>query len=144
MEFSATSITSLGSRWRNIVDNAIQSAQKSHKQIIRLEPNYRLHVDISYEREYGGRIVIADDAGGIAHKDFSRAFKAAEVPPDRSGLSEFGMGMKSASIWFARNWRVVTTSIGDPTEYSIEFDMDAVLRDQVESLQVTTQRRPPE
>ncbi len=120
------------------VDNAIQSAAKSYAQIVRLEPGYRLRVDISYDRDDGGRIVIADNAGGIAHEDFPRAFKAAEVPPDRSGLSEFGMGMKSASIWFARNWRVVTTSIGDPTEYSIEFDMDAVLRDQVDSLQVTT------
>lgn len=124
------------------VDNAIQSASKSYAHIVQLEPSYRLRVDITYEREHGGRIVIADNAGGIAHQDFPRAFKAAEVPPDRSGLSEFGMGMKSASIWFARNWRVVTTSIGDPTEYSIEFDMDAVLRDQVESLQVTT--RPAE
>lgn len=112
------------------VDNAIQSADKSYAQIVRLEPAYRLRVDTSYERDDGGRIVIADNAGGIAHEDFPRAFKAAEVPPDRSGLSEFGMGMKSASIWFARNWRVVTTSIGNPTEYSIEFDMDAVLRDQ--------------
>lgn len=120
------------------VDNAIQSAAKSYAQIVRLEPAYRLRVDISYERDDGGRIVIADNAGGIAHEDFPRAFKAAEVPPDRSGLSEFGMGMKSASIWFARNWRVVTTSIGDPTQYSVEFDMDAVLRDQVDSLQVTT------
>lgn len=121
------------------VDNAIQSASKSRAQIARVEPEFRLRVDISYERDHGGRIVITDNAGGIAHHDFSRAFKAAEVPPDRSGLSEFGMGMKSASIWFARNWRVITTSLGDPTEYSIEFDMDAVLRDQVENLQVTTQ-----
>ncbi len=120
------------------VDNAIQSAAKSYAHIVRLEAAYRLRVDITYERDHGGRIVIADNAGGIAHQDFARAFKAAEVPPDRSGLSEFGMGMKSASIWFARNWRVVTTSIGDPTEYSVEFNMDAVLRDQVESLQVTT------
>ncbi|MGW8564761.1 ATP-binding protein [Isoptericola sp. NPDC055881] len=120
------------------VDNAIQSAETSHPQIVQLEPAYRLNVDISYERHDGGRIVIVDNAGGIAYEDFPRAFKAAEVPPDRSGLSEFGMGMKSASIWFARNWRVVTTSIGDHTEYSIEFDMDTVLRDRVDNLQVTT------
>ena len=121
------------------VDNALQSASKSYAQIVRLEPAYRLRVDITYERDNGGRIVIGDNAGGIAHQDFPRAFKAAEVPPDRSGLSEFGMGMKSASIWFARNWRVVTTSIGDPTEYSIEFNMDSVLRDKVEDLQVRTE-----
>ncbi|MDT0202404.1 ATP-binding protein [Nocardioides sp. AE5] len=126
------------------VDNAIQSASKCYAQIVRGEPKYRLRVDISYQRENGGRIVIADNAGGIAHQDFPRAFKAAEVPPDRSGLSEFGMGMKSASIWFARNWRVVTTSIGDPNEYFIEFNMESVLRDQVEDLIVTSVPAPSE
>jgi hypothetical protein len=124
------------------VDNAIQSASKSYAQIVRIEPKYRLRVDIDYRREDGGRIVIADNAGGIAHHDFPRAFKAAEVPPDRTGLSEFGMGMKSASIWFAQNWRVVTTSIGDPAEYSIEFNMESVLREQVEDLIVTTRPAP--
>lgn len=122
------------------VDNALQSAAKSYAAIVQHEPDYRPHVDISYEGENGGRIVITDNAGGIARADFPRAFRAAELPPDRTGLSEFGMGMKSASIWFARNWKVVTTSIGDPSEYTIEFDMDAVLRDQVESLKVTTRR----
>lgn len=118
------------------VDNSIQSASKSLVQIVRHEPGYRLRVDISYERENGGRVTILDNAGGIARKDFGRAFKAAEVPPDRTGLSEFGMGMKSASIWFARNWRVTTSSIGDPTEYTIEFDMDSVLAENVERIEV--------
>ncbi|MBV9096490.1 MAG: ATP-binding protein [Frankiaceae bacterium] len=118
------------------VDNALQSAAKSRAQLRRLEPRYRLRVDIAYEREDGGRLVIEDNAGGIARSDFGRAFKAAEIPPDRSGLSEFGMGMKSASIWFARNWRVVTTSPGDPNVYTVEFDMDTVLSNKVERLEV--------
>lgn len=116
------------------VDNAIQSAARSYARLHRDEPNYQLHVDIAYEERDGGRVTIVDNAGGIARRDFSRAFKAAEVPPDRTGLSEFGMGMKSASIWFARNWRVVTTSLGDPNVYSIEFDMQAVLQGKVENL----------
>jgi hypothetical protein len=120
------------------VDNAIQSAARSYARLRNLEPDYQLHVDIAYGEHEGGHITIVDNAGGIARRDFGRAFKAAEVPPDRTGLSEFGMGMKSASIWFAKNWRVVTTSVGDPNVYSIEFDMATVLQDKVERLDVTT------
>lgn len=119
------------------VDNAIQSAARSYVRIRQVDPDFRLHVDITYDEHHGGRITINDNAGGIARRDFARAFKAAELPPDRTGLSEFGMGMKSASIWFANNWRVVTTSVGDPHVYSIEFDMTSVLQEKVERLEVT-------
>ncbi|WP_431795247.1 ATP-binding protein [Microbacterium enclense] len=120
------------------VDNAVQSAAKSSAHLRAIEPDYGLSVDISYSEHRGGHISIVDNAGGIARSDFGRAFKAAEVPPDRTGLSEFGMGMKSASIWFAKNWRVVTTSVGDPNIYSVEFDMAAVLKDQMDRLEVTS------
>lgn len=126
------------------VDNALQSAAKSYVRLQRIDPAYQLRVDIAYEREDGGRIVIEDNAAGIARSDFGRAFKAAELPPDRSGLSEFGMGMKSASIWFARNWRVITTSPGDPHVYSVEFDMDRVLSNKVERLDVRQEAAPVE
>ena len=36
----------------------------------------------------------------------------AAIPPDRSGLSEFGMGMKSAACWFAPRWSVRTKALG--------------------------------
>ncbi len=118
------------------VDNAIQSAARTAGEIRKQDPDYVLRVDISYEDRDGGRVTIIDNAGGIARSDFDRAFKAAELPPDRTGLSEFGMGMKSASIWFAKNWRVVTTSIGDPNVYVVEFDMESVLRQKAEVIRV--------
>jgi len=126
------------------VDNALQSAANSESVLKEVEPDYRLRVDISYERESGGRIVVDDNAGGIARGDFARAFRAADVPPDRTGLSEFGMGMKSAAIWFAKNWRVMTTSVGDPNVYTVEFDMKTVLRDQVERLHVSKHQTDPD
>ena len=44
---------------------------------------------------------------------FPRAFRPAVMPPDRSGLSEFGMGMKSAACWFAPTWQVRTKALGE-------------------------------
>ena len=48
------------------------------------------------------------------------------------------MGMKSASIWFANNWSVETTSIGDGLIYTVEFDMQLVLSGAMTELAVST------
>lgn len=112
------------------VDNAIQSAHAERESIrlVEKDPHLAVNIDIDIDSAHSGRIVIEDNAGGIRVEDFPRAFRAAEVPPDRSGLSEFGMGMKSASIWFAQRWSVETTSVGDPHLYTVSFDMQDVLR----------------
>lgn len=77
-----------------------------------------------------------DNAGGIRDKDFSRAFRPAELPPDRSGLCEFGMGMKSAACWFAPIWAVRTSAMGEPVEKTIKFDIRQIVRDEIEELGV--------
>jgi hypothetical protein len=118
------------------VDNAIQSANQARERLREADSDYKLVVRIGYERDNGGRIVIEDNAAGIARSEFARAFKAAEIPPDQGGLSEFGMGMKSASIWFAKNWAVTTQSLDDDNMYELSFDMSSVLRDQIEVLDV--------
>lgn len=118
------------------VDNALQSAVADGEGLRALDPGHQLMVDIHIDVEGEGRIVIEDNAGGIHREDFQRAFRAADVPPDRSGLSEFGMGMKSASIWFARQWSVETSSIGDPNAYTVSFDIDQVLTGAISELPV--------
>lgn len=120
------------------VDNAIQSARVEGSKIRKVEPDFHLAVNIDIDPDGPGQIVIDDNAGGIRRSDFARAFRAADVPPDRSGLSEFGMGMKSASIWFARNWSVETTSVGDPTVYTVTFDMKVVLEGLTSDLAIQT------
>src|SRR5581483_10922510 len=88
------------------VDNAIQSFLTNHQALQSLHgANPQLRVDITLEPDAPGRLTIRDNAAGIAEADYPRAFKPAEVPPDRSGLSEFGMGMKSAACWLARHWK---------------------------------------
>lgn len=118
------------------VDNALQSAVADGESLRALDPGHQLMVDIHIDVEGEGRIVIEDNAGGISTRTFQRAFRAADVPPDRTGLSEFGMGMKSASIWFARRWSVETSSIGDPNVYTVSFDIDKVLTGAISELPV--------
>lgn len=120
------------------VDNALQSSKAERDRILEVEPDHHLSVTIEIDTDGPGRIVVEDNAGGIHRADFARAFRAADVPPDRSGLSEFGMGMKSASIWFANNWSVETTSIGDPNVYTVSFDMKKVLKGLTSELGIST------
>src|SRR5271157_3356050 len=68
----------------------------------------------------------------------TRAFKPAEVPPDRSGLCEFGMGMKSAACWLASEWMVRTTALGEDTERTVSFDVMAIIEQRLEELAIQT------
>ena len=121
------------------VDNAIQSSLANKETLDKADESHFLSVNIDIDTDGEGRIVVEDNAAGIARDDFSRAFKAADVPPDRTGLSEFGMGMKSASIWFARRWSVETSSLGDSQMHTISFDMEEVLKGNSSELRVNSE-----
>lgn len=119
------------------VDNALQSylANKQHLEALH-GPTFRLKVDIIIEPVAPPRILIRDNAAGIEQHDFPRAFRPAAIPPDRSGLSEFGMGMKSAACWFAPRWSVRTKALGEAVERMVKFDVARIVRDQLEELQI--------
>ncbi|MCB9109270.1 MAG: ATP-binding protein [Anaerolineales bacterium] len=88
------------------VDNAIQSFIDYRDEIEKLEGTGRkLKVEIEWDATDGGRLIVRDNAAGIHQADYSRAFRPAAIPVDRSGLCEFGMGMKSAACWFSLTGR---------------------------------------
>ena len=98
------------------VDNSIQSSIDSRKALkVTDGSDYALRVDIKFD-PMAQQITITDNAAGIALKNYHRAFRPAGIPPDATGLSEFGMGMKSAACWFALNWSVRSSALGESTE----------------------------
>lgn len=119
------------------VDNAIQSHKslQSSSDIL----SSTLRVDIDVDTSDPPRISIRDNAGGIHIDDFARAFRPATVPPDRSGLAEFGMGMKSAACWFAPKWTVRTTTQGDPVVRTVSFDIENIVADDITELEIEEQ-----
>ena len=108
------------------IDNSISSWENNKKELKRLDPNYKLIIEIEVGHD---RISVRDNAAGISKKDYARAFKPAELPPDRSGLNEFGMGMKTASIWLCNKWKVITTSLQDSETGIIDFDVERMLKE---------------
>jgi len=118
------------------IDNAIASYLKNEIELKAIEgDNFKLKVRIEIN-EPENRITIRDNAAGISEVDYARAFRAAEIPPDNTGLSEFGMGMKSAACWFADNWCVTSTALGESVEKKISFDMKRIFEDKIEELDV--------
>jgi len=122
------------------VDNSLASYLLYEKELKEIEgQKFQLEVKIEIN-ETENTIIIRDNAAGIHAEDYPRAFRAAEVPPDTTGLSEFGMGMKSASCWFADEWSVRTTALGEGVEKTIRFDMNKIFEDKLEELEVAQQR----
>jgi hypothetical protein len=117
------------------VDNSIQSFLTNEEALKKLHgAHFRLIVDITIDSSGLGKIIISDNAAGIAKADFPRAFRPAQAPNDRTGLSEFGMGMKSAACWFARTWSVRTKALGENVERTIRFDIDKIVEENIQTL----------
>lgn len=117
------------------IDNALQSYIANRGALEAMHgSDFHLQVDVRIDTTGPGLIVVTDNAAGISAADFPRAFRAAQVPTDRTGLSEFGMGMKSAACWFAEKWSVRTKAIGESGERTIHFDIRRIVDNKIESL----------
>ena len=68
------------------IDNAIASYLKNEVAIKAIEgKDFKLEVRIEIN-EPENKITIRDNAAGISELDYSRAFRAAEIPPDNTCL----------------------------------------------------------
>jgi hypothetical protein len=119
------------------VDNAIQSFTANRERLVGIHgPSTKLRVKIELQNDPSPRLVIRDNAAGIAATDYPRAFRPAAVPADTTGLSEFGIGMKSAACWFSPRWRVRTKAVGENVQRTITFDINRIVRDDITELSI--------
>jgi len=115
------------------VDNSLQSALSNMDRLrVVSQGPYRLQVDIDIGTD---SIEVRDNAAGIHEHEYARAFLPASPPADTSGLSEFGLGLKAAASWFARQWSVRTSSLGEPIERTITFDIPKIVETNSEHLE---------
>lgn len=119
------------------VDNSLQSYLTHRRDLEDLHgPDFKLKVDIEVVDSDSSRIVVRDNAAGIFASDYQRAFRPAEAPPDRTGLSEFGMGMKSAACWFGASWRVRTKALGETEVATIDVNVRDIITSGAEHIRV--------
>lgn len=126
------------------VDNSIQSFLDYREEIERIDgKDTKLRVAIELDSSEDGRLIVRDNAAGIHEADYPYAFRPAEMPTNTSGLSEFGMGMKSAACWFSPNWTVRTTALGESEEKTVHFDISQIVEDNLEELTVESRSSQP-
>jgi hypothetical protein len=83
------------------VDNAVQNFYDHAQAIADVDGEALLDIDISYDpiHRMGPRLSIRDNAHGMDLTELTRGMKVSARPPNTSGRSEFGMGMKTAACW---------------------------------------------
>jgi hypothetical protein len=124
-----------------LVDNAVQSFLSNREKLAAVGNAGPLIVDINLEAD---ELSVTDRAAGIHLADFPRAFSPAMPPGDATGLSEFGLGMKAAASWFAREWSVRTSALGEPVERTISFDVPKITKEGLDFLPIQTRPARPE
>ena len=135
--FSSTSTIGLGTHSRSSLITRSKAGCRTGALFELAEGgSFQLRVQIDLSPDLPQTITIYDNAAGIDSGNFQRAFKTAQPPLDRSGLSEFGVGMKSAAFWFAPRWEVRTSALGESVERSIAFDINDIIDQNLERLAV--------
>lgn len=122
------------------VDNSLQSYIYNKPKLRKIHSDsWKLRIGIYITNS---KIQIIDNAAGIGEKDYHRAFRAAARPEKRDGLSEFGMGMKTAACWFSPVWEVKSKALGEKKEKIIKFDIAKIVKAEIEELDVREVKAP--
>lgn len=84
-----------------------------------------LEVYITYD-SVTKTIKIVDNAMGMDGAELENALYVGRPPANRTGRSEYGMGLKTAASWFGNVWTVTTKKLGADEEISVTVDVDDV------------------
>jgi len=124
------------------LDNSISSYQKHQKLIEEVNgSSFKLKIMIDYDADRG-LLEIRDNAAGIDKKHFGRAFALAKPPDDLRFISRYGVGMKAAACWFARDWSVRTSAIGESVERTLDWSTKAITEGKSETLEPSVRQVP--
>ncbi len=89
----------LGYRFDNAIYEFIDnSTQNFFDKILNHDPSAKLNIHITWDRQKR-QLVIQDDAHGMELEELTRAILWNQPPPDKTGISEYGMGLKMAACW---------------------------------------------
>ena len=125
------------------VDNSLESFLRHSAEVKDMDgKNARLRVEVIVDSSEGGSLSVRDNAAGIYQDEYQRAFRLAEPPPHLNGLSEFGMGMKSAACWFGNQFSVRSSALGEPVERTISFDIEEIVTTKSDVLPVASKPVP--
>ena len=119
------------------VDNSISSYEQNKAKLRKLNgPDFALKVFIDYDDDLD-TLTIRDNAAGISEGRFDKAFALATPPDDLNFINRYGVGMKAAACWFARDWSVRTKAIEEEVERTIKWSTKKIIDQKLKELQPT-------
>jgi hypothetical protein len=84
-------------------------------------------VEIDFDRD-NKTLRIFDNSMGMNESELESALIIGEKPNVTAGRSEFGMGMKTAAIWFADFIEIKTKKLGEDKELRVIIDIQKFIR----------------
>ena len=109
------------------IDNSIQ-CYNNNKTVLDSsfqKNDTQLEIVITYDPK-NLSLTIRDNAMGMNLEDLRNGLVIGKPPVNTGGLSEFGMGLKTAACWLGDYWTVQTKKFGEDMEYEVTFDVEKV------------------
>lgn len=123
------------------VDNSIQSFLENEEKIKKNNgEEVKFNISIIVDTKEG-TVEIIDNAGGIGRDHMQQAIKMGRDPHRphlKSSLSIYGMGLKSAAVWFSDTWRLETSAIDSNEKLSLSFNLKQLLAGNLNEIEVSS------
>lgn len=125
------------------VDNSVQAfidKKNAIKVVDGKDPKLVVVIDIDTSTK---TMSISDNASGINRKDFQRAIRMGHhsvSPHSKSSMSVYGIGMKSASVWFSNDWTIETSCVSSEEKLVLDFRLDDLLASGSSNLEVVSEK----
>lgn len=106
----------------NAVDSYLRPENRERLDSVFAATGGRLEVEVTYDRKTRS-LRIDDNSIGMSAPELEAAMVIGQPPISSAGLSEFGMGMKTAAIWFCDIFSIRTTKLGEPDETTVTVNV---------------------
>lgn len=129
------------------IDNALQAhlthvaSGKISERPIKVTLNF--YSSLNSDAKVRNSLVIVDDGPGLQKTRLADAMKPAKPSPVK-GLSEFGIGMKAAAVWFSDSWTLSTRPHRVKTRFKLKFDLPELIATSASSIPVEDEKKPGE
>ena len=106
------------------VDNSTQSFFDNRELLMGLNKADARPLTVQVDYEASQDILrVRDNTMGMSFEDLERALHVSQPPPNTSGRSRYGMGLKTAACWIGNVWSVRSKKYGETVEYFVEVDV---------------------
>lgn len=111
------------------VDNSLHSYKNNKKELdeVLIKEKQKPKIKIAYDKD-AKTLRIIDNFMGMDIKELKSSMNLGK-PADKSDyqLSQFGMGMKTASFWLGNILHISTTKLNDENQYDLEINLNELV-----------------